>query len=268
VQIVIKIGGDLLKEGIPHSLVKEIGILSKEHGVVLVHGGGDIVTDIATQLNHPPKFVVSPQGFKSRYTDKKTAEIFTMVMGGKINKEIISAMQSQNVNAIGLTGLDGGLVRAKRKKKIVAINEKGRKMLMDGGYTGKVESVNHELLNLLLENGYVPVISALAMGESSEPLNVDGDRMASNIASALKADRLILLTDVEGVLQDGKPIDRLNLKEAKDLMKEIGAGMITKVHAASEAVSSGVGEVVIGSGFIEGALVAALEHKSGTVISE
>jgi len=268
VQIVIKIGGDLLKEGISHSLVKEIGILSKEHGIVLVHGGGDIVTDIATQLNHPPKFVVSPQGFKSRYTDKKTVEIFTMVMGGKINKEIISAMQAQNVNAIGLTGLDGGLVRAKRKKKIIAINEKGRKMLIDGGYTGKVESVNHELLNLLLGNGFVPVISALAMGESSEPLNVDGDRMASNIASALKADRLILLTDVEGVLQDGKPIDRLNLKEAKDLMKEIGAGMITKVHAATEAVSSGVGEAVIGSGFIEGALVAALEHKSGTVISE
>ena len=88
-QIVIKIGGDLLKEGIPSGLVAEIGVLSKEHGIVLVHGGGDIVTDIATQLNHPPKFVVSPQGFKSRYTDKKTAEIFTMVMGGKINKEII-----------------------------------------------------------------------------------------------------------------------------------------------------------------------------------
>jgi len=268
VQIVIKIGGDLLKEGIPHNLVEEIGILSKDHELVLVHGGADIVTEIATQLGYPPKFVVSPQGFKSRYTDKKTAEIFTMVMAGKINKEIISTMHAHGINAFGLSGLDGGLVRAQRKKQIVVINEKGRKMLLDGGYTGKIEAINHKLLNLLLSNGFVPVISALAMGEASEPLNVDGDRMAAKIASALNADWLILLTDVEGVFLNGKLIKKISLTEVDELMKEIGTGMITKVHAATEAVSSGVSEVFIGSGFIEGALAAALGHRSGTVITK
>lgn len=267
-QVVIKIGGDLLKDGIPDNLVEEIGILSKDHKLVLVHGGADIVTDIATKLGYPPKFVVSPQGFRSRYTDKKTSEIFTMVMGGKINKEIISAMHSHGINAIGLSGLDGGLARAQRKKEIVVINEKGRKMLLDGGFTGKIETINVKLLNLLLSNGFVPVISALAMGEESEPLNVDGDRMAAKIASALNADRLILLTDVEGVFRNGKLIKKLSFTEVNELINEIGAGMITKVHAATEAVSSGVCEVLIGSGFIEGALAAALEHRSGTVITK
>ena len=266
--LVVKIGGDLLNEGIPENLVEEINTLSKEHGVILVHGGGDIVTEIATQLGHPPRFVVSPKGFKSRYTDKKTAEIFTMVMAGKINKEIISAMQAKNVNAIGLSGLDGKVIQAKRKKQIIALNDKGRKVLMDGGYTGKVNYVNTDLLQLLLDSGLVPVISALAIGEESEPLNVDGDRMAASIAGALEADRLILLTDVAGVLMDGKPIPKLSLVEAKELMEQIGAGMITKVYAATEAVASGVCEAVIGSGFIQDALAGVLDHSNGTVITK
>jgi acetylglutamate/LysW-gamma-L-alpha-aminoadipate kinase len=265
--MVVKIGGDLLKDGIPDDLVEEIGVLSRDHSILLVHGGGDIVTEIAIQLGHPPRFVVSPKGFKSRYTDKKTAEIFTMVMAGKINKEIISAMQAKKVNAIGLSGLDGKVVQAKRKRQIIALNDKGRKTLMDGGYTGKVNKVNTGLLRLLLENGHVPVISALAIGEESEPLNVDGDRMAASVASALKADKLILLTDVPGVLKEGKPIPKLSVAEAEEFMEQIGTGMITKVYAATEAITSGVGEAIIGSGFIQGALAGVLDHTNGTVIS-
>ena len=266
--IVVKIGGDLLRGGLPEGIVEELKTLSRDDKVVLVHGGGDIVTDIATRLGHPPRFVVSPKGFRSRYTDRKTAEIFTMVMAGKINKEIVSALQRAGVQAVGLSGLDGGLVRAKRKKQIIAVDERGRKMLMEGGYTGKIEGVNSEFLGLLLENGYMPVVSALAMGEEAEPLNVDGDRMAANIASALKADSLVLLTDVEGLQLNGETVERLTLFEAKEIIDQIGPGMVTKVYAATEAIEGGTGEVLIASGFKEGAIRSALEHENGTLIGK
>lgn len=212
--------------------------------------------------------MVSPKGFRSRYTDRETVEIFTMVMAGKINKEIVSALQGAGVQAVGLSGLDGGLVRAKRKKQIIAVDERGRKMLMEGGYTGKIEGVNGEFLGLLLEKGYMPVVSALAIGEEAEPLNVDGDRMAANIASALKADRLILLTDVEGLQLSGETVETLTPFEAKEIMDQIGPGMLTKVYAATEAIEGGAGEVLIASGFKEGAIHSALKHENGTVIGK
>ena len=264
--IVVKIGGDLIVEGLPEALVDSIVTLTKRDQVILVHGGGDVVTKISTELGHPPKFVVSPKGFRSRYTDREEAGIFTMVMAGKINKEIVSALQSRGVPAVGLSGLDGALVRATRKKKIVAMDERGRRMLMEGGYTGKIDGVNKEFLGLLVENGYVPVISSLAMGEEGEPLNVDGDRMASSLAKAMGAENLVLLTDVEKILLEGKPVDTLSVHEAKAALDGIGPGMITKLYAAIEALEGGVGEAVVSSGFVENPIESALEHKVGTVI--
>lgn len=264
--IVIKIGGDLLVNGFPENLADEIKTLKNENLIVLVHGGGDIVTEISTKLGHPPKFVLSPRGFRSRYTDKETAEIYTMVMAGKINKEIVSTLQKFGVSAIGLSGLDGALIKAKRKDQLVIINERGKKMLIDGGYTGQVTEVNEALLQLLLENGFLPVISSIAISEQSEPLNVDGDRIAANVASAIKASLLVLLTDVEGVFLNDKPVKELRLTEAKEVLKNIGAGMITKVHAAIEAINGGVDEVIIASGVKEAAISIAINHGNGTVI--
>ncbi len=264
--IVVKAGGDLLHGGLPRALAEELKALSEEEKVVLVHGGGDIVTEIATKLGHPPRFVVSPKGFKSRYTDKETSLIYTMVMAGKINKGIVSALQASGVPTVGLSGLDGGLVRAKRKSQIIAIDERGKKMLLEGGYTGKIQHVDSEFLGLLLEKGYLPVVSALAMGEEAEPLNVDGDRMAASIASALRADRLILLTDVAGLQLNGETVESLTPIEAKEMLDQIGPGMVTKIYAATEAIEGGVGEVLIASGFREGALSSALAHENGTVI--
>jgi acetylglutamate/LysW-gamma-L-alpha-aminoadipate kinase len=266
--IVVKVGGDLLIEGFPKGLVDELEVLNKAHGIVLVHGGGDIVTDIAKKLGHEPRFVLSPRGFRSRYTDKQTAEIYTMVMAGKINKEIISALQGRGVAAVGLSGLDGGLIRARRKKQIIVVDERGRKMLIDGGYTGQIEGVNCSLLCLLIKNGFMPVVSPVAMGEEAESLNVDGDRTAASLASALKAERLILLTDVEGLRLGGKYIDEMHISEAKRALDQVGAGMITKVYAAIEAVEGGVGAAVIASGLRDSAISSALEHKSGTVIKK
>ena len=266
--IVVKIGGDLLADGLPNHLSSELESLVKEHCIVLVHGGGDIVTEISTRLGHKPRFVTSPRGFRSRYTDRETVEIYTMVMAGKINKDIVSDLQGRGIQAVGLSGLDGALVRAKRKKQIIVVNERGRRMLMEGGYTGQVSEINIDLLSLLLDNGYLPVVSSIAMGEEAEPLNVDGDRIAANITVALGADRLILLTDVGGLTMGGKTINELRISEAKDIIDKIGPGMITKVYAAVEAAERGVEEVVITSGFEEGAISSAIKKQGGTVIKK
>jgi acetylglutamate/LysW-gamma-L-alpha-aminoadipate kinase len=264
--IVVKIGGSILKED-PSELVSDIkNALSKNH-IVLVHGGGREVTEIASKLGKKQEVIVSPDGFSSRYTDRETVEIFTMVMAGKINKQIVSTLQSQGIPTVGLSGLDGFLVRAKRKKRLVVVDRSGRKRVVDGGYTGTISEVNANLLRLLIESGYLPVIAPIATGEEAEPLNIDGDRTAAYIAGALKADQLILLTDVEGLILNGKLVPKLSISEAKETLPKIGRGMITKVYASIEAINLGVGEVLISSGLQRLPISSSLKHECGTVIS-
>jgi acetylglutamate/LysW-gamma-L-alpha-aminoadipate kinase len=264
--IVVKVGGSILEE-VPDGIVSDIKDVLSGHQLVLVHGGGKGVTEIASKLGKEQQFVFSPTGFRSRYTDKETMEIFTMVMAGKINKKLVSALQKQKIPVVGLSGLDGFLVQATRKKRLVIVDERGRKRVIDGGYTGKVTQINVSLLQLLLDNGFVPLVSPVATSEEFEPLNVDADRTAASIAGALKADKLVLLTDVEGLKLDGKVVSRLSVDEVENKLKKIGGGMITKVHAAQEALEQGVGEVVICSGVRENPISSALKHESGTVIS-
>ncbi|MCW4046010.1 MAG: [LysW]-aminoadipate/[LysW]-glutamate kinase [Candidatus Bathyarchaeota archaeon] len=264
---VVKMGGSILKEGASSDLVADLKELAKDNRVVLVHGGGVEVTETATKLGKEQRFIVSPEGFRSRYTDKETIEIYTMVMAGKINKQIVLALQSQGVPAVGLSGLDGLLLKAERKKRLIAVDERGRKKVIDGGYTGKINEVNAGLLQFLLQKGYVPVVTPIAVSEEFEPLNVDGDRTAAIIAGALKADRLILLTDVQGLVLKGKPVTKISATEVKEVLGSIGHGMSTKVHAALEALNQGVSEVLITSGTGANPVSSALKHKSGTVIS-
>jgi acetylglutamate/LysW-gamma-L-alpha-aminoadipate kinase len=265
--LVIKMGGSILKEGASSALISDLKELLKENKAVLVHGGGVEVTEIASKLGKEQKFIVSPEGFRSRYTDKETVEIYTMVMAGKLNKQIVLALQSQGIPSVGLSGLDGALLKAERKKKLIAVDEKGRKKVIDGGYTGKINAVEADLLLSLLENGYVPVVTPVAISEEYEPLNVDGDRTAAFVAGALKADRLILLTDVQGLTLKGTPIQKISAIEAKEVLSSIGLGMSTKVHAALEALNQGVHEVLITSGLGEKPISAALKHKAGTVVT-
>jgi acetylglutamate/LysW-gamma-L-alpha-aminoadipate kinase len=235
--------------------------------VALVHGGGDMVTDMAKKLGKEQVFVMSPEGFKSRYTDRETAEIYAMMMAGAINTKIVGTLQSFGINAIGLSGFDAGLIRAERKKRLVVVDEKGRKLAIEGGYTGKVTSVNSALLELVMKEGLTPVVSPLAMGMEYEPLNIDGDRTTANVAKAIKADVVIYLTDVEGVLQDGKVIRKIGALEVDGLLEKIGPGMSTKIHAAVEAIKGGVGRAIITSGFADKPLTSALEGNKGTVIA-
>jgi acetylglutamate/LysW-gamma-L-alpha-aminoadipate kinase len=188
-----------------------------------------------------------------------------MVMSGKINKEIVTTLQRVGIPAVGLSGVDGGLIRAERKKRLIIVDERGRKRIIDGGYTGKIKYVDAALLNLLLRN-YLPVISPVALGDEYELLNVDGDRAAAYVAGSVKADKVIFLTDVQGLILDGRLVEKISAAEAKNLLPKIGFGMEKKVLAAVEAVEMGVKESVIASGLSESPISTALKGEGCTVI--
>ncbi len=267
-QFVIKMGGSILKEGASSDLVADLKtLLESGNRAVLVHGGGVEVTEIAKKLGKEQQFIISPEGFRSRYTDKETIEIYTMVMAGKINKQIVLALQSQGIAAVGLSGLDAKILQAERKKRLIAVDQRGRKRVIDGGYTGKITTVNTDLLCLLLEKGYVPIVTPIAMSDEFEPLNVDGDRTAAIIAGALKAECLILLTDVQGLMLKGERIPKIGASEVKEVLSSIGAGMSTKVHGDLEALYLGLGEVLISSGAGKNPITSALKLETGTVIT-
>jgi len=265
--IIIKIGGSVV-DFLHPSAISDIKKVVAQEGVILVHGGGKEVTKVSKQLGKEPKFVVSPSGIKSRYTDKETAEIFTMVMSGKINKTIVRLLQKNGVNALGLSGVDGRVIEAERKKKLIIVNEKGRKQVIDGGYTGKITNVNATLVKSLLEQGLTPVISPIAISEESDFLNVDGDRAAAYVAGKVQADKVLFLTNVDGLLMDDKLVKHLTLTEAKEIRPKVGFGMEKKILAATEALDMGVKEALIANGERENPISSAIAHKNCTVIQK
>lgn len=266
-KIVVKIGGSLLAEGLAGTgFASDLRTLASKHSVILVHGGGKAVSLLSERMGKKPVFVTSPRGFRSRYTDLETLEIYVMAIAGKVNKELVAYLRGQGLNAVGLSGLDGGILKAERKKRLVIIDERGRKRVIEGGYTGRIVSVDTRLLDALLSLGYLPVVAPIAEGSEGELLNVDGDRAAAYIAGAAKADRLLLLTDVEALYLRGKPVRRLTSGEAKAVLKEVGPGMITKIYASIEALDMGVPRVHVCPGSGENPLKDGLEGRRGTVL--
>jgi acetylglutamate/LysW-gamma-L-alpha-aminoadipate kinase len=265
--ITIKIGGSVV-DNLHPSTISDIKKIVEHEGVVLVHGGGKEVTKVSEALGKKPEFVVSPSGIKSRYTDKETAEIFTMVMSGKINKTIVLMLQKNGINAVGLSGVDGKIIQAERKKKLLIVNEKGRKQAIDGGYTGKITDVNAPLIQSLLKQGYTPVISPIAISEESDFLNVDGDRAAAYVAGKIQSDKVLFLTNVDGLLMDEKLVKNLTLAEAKEIRPKIGFGMEKKILAATEALDRGVKEALIANGQKENPISSAIAHQNCTVIKK
>src|SRR3972149_1144366 len=265
--ITIKIGGSVV-DGLHPSTISDLKKVSQQEKVILVHGGGKEVTKISEALGKEQKFIVSPGGIKSRYTDKETMEIFTMVMSGKINKMIVGMMQKNGINAVGLSGVDGQIIQAERKKKLVVINEKGRKMVIDGGYTGKIKDINTNLIKSILDQGYVPVISPIAISEEFDFLNVDGDRAAAYVAGKIQSDKVLFLTNVDGLLMDEKLVNSLTLDEAKAIIPKIGFGMEKKILAATEALDMGVKEALIANGQRENPISVAIANDNCTVISK
>lgn len=265
--ITIKIGGSVV-DNLHPTTISDIKKVVQNEGVILVHGGGKEVTKTTEQLGKEPKFVVSPGGIKSRYTDLETAEIFTMVMSGKINKTIVRLLQKNGINAIGLSGVDGKILQAERKKKLVIVNEKGRKQIIDGGYTGKITDVNAKFLKSLLDQGLTPVISPIAISEEFDFLNVDGDRAAAYVAGKIQSDKVLFITNVDGLLMNDKLVKNLTLIEAKEILPKIGFGMQKKILAATEALEMGVKEALIGNGQRENPISSAIAHDNCTVIQK
>ncbi|TSA18044.1 MAG: [LysW]-aminoadipate/[LysW]-glutamate kinase [Nitrosopumilales archaeon] len=265
--ITIKIGGSVV-DGLHPSTIADLKKVLEQEKVILVHGGGKEVTKISEALGKEQKFIVSPSGIKSRFTDKETIEIFTMVMSGKINKMIVGMLQKNGINAVGLSGVDGRIIQAERKKKLIVINEKGRKMVIDGGYTGKIKDINSSLIKSILDQGYVPVISPIAISKESDFLNVDGDRAAAYVAGKMQSDKILFLTNVDGLLMDEKLVKKLSLAEAKEILPKIGFGMEKKILAATESLEMGVKQALIANGQRENPISSAIAHDNCTVITK
>ena len=265
--IVVKLGGT---DGVDFSAIcKDAAELLKQNvQLVLVHGGSAEANSLGEALGAPPKFITSPSGYTSRYTDRKTLEIFAMAVNGKINTLLVEQLQMLGINALGLSGVDGKLMQAARKDSIQSVENGKRKIIRDD-YTGKIECVNAELLNTLLAGGYLPVIAPMAVSEKGEALNVDGDRAAAMVSSALKADVLILLTAVPGLMKnfpdESTLIRNLLPGQLSDALEAAQGRMKKKVLVAEEALKGGVKRVVIADGRIQNPISNALEGK-GTVI--
>ena len=264
--IVVKAGGRALEQNMDNILNSIAVRVSRGLKIIFVHGGGDTVTKYEALMGIEPKFVVSPQGIRSRYTDERELEVYVMVMAGKINKEIVAKLNSLKIRAIGLTGADGELMKAERKKKIVILDENNRKRIIPGGYTGMIKKVEAGFLTTLINLGYTPVIAPIAIGEDGELLNVDADQAAAKIAESIHAEKLLILTDVEGILVDGKLIEELKVSNVEALQSKIGFGMNRKVLMCARVVEAGVKQSIISSGLVEDPL-KALEEGTGTRIT-
>jgi len=267
--IVVKMGG---AAGVNlEAISADVAALVKQgQQVVLVHGGSDETNRLSEQLGHPPRFVTSPSGFTSRYTDRATLEIFAMVTAGKINTLLVEALQRQGVNALGLSGVDGRLMEAKRKEAIRAV-ENGKVRVLHDDHTGTIQTINADLLHLLIGAGFTPVIAPLAISPEGVALNVDADRAAAMLAGALRADSLILLTNVPGLMRqfpdESTLIPRLERARLEDSLSFAQGRMKKKVLGASEALDHGVGRVI----FADGRVAEPVQHAlagHGTVISD
>lgn len=265
----VKVGGS---EGINYQAVaKDAASLWKEgQRLILVHGGSSETNQVAQALGHPPQFLTHPGGMTSRITDRRTLEIFEMVYCGLVNKRIVEMLQREGVNAVGLSGLDGRLFEGKRKDAVKYIDN-GKIKIHRGDFTGSVEKINTALLNLLLDAGYLPVLTPPAASYEGEAINTDGDTAASMVATSLKAEALLLLSNIPGLLA--------NFPDASSLIREIPAAKVNdpqymavaqgrmkkKVLGAVEAVQGGVGRVIFGDARVEEPIRKALAG-AGTVV--
>lgn len=265
--IIVKVGGS---KGITYENVcADIAALHRGgQKIILVHGGSYETNVLSQQLGHPPEFVTSVSGFVSRRTDRRTLEIFEMALCGKVNKHIVELLQANGANAVGLSGVDGRLLEGHRKDAIKVVID-GRKRVLRDDYTGTVQQVNTGLLHLLLDAGYLPVVTPPAISEQSEAMNVDGDRAAAAIASAMGAEQLIILSNVPGLLREypdeSTLIGHIPAAQVEQYMSFAEDRMKKKVLGATEALGHGVGRVVFADARIEGPVTAAMAGK-GTVI--
>ena len=255
---VIKYGGAVQKEEKLKDAFAQDVVLLEYIGIniIIVHGGGIRVSEIMKKMGKIPKFVHG-----QRVTDEETIDIVEMVLGGLVNKEIVTLINNHGGAAVGLTGKDGSLIMAKKKVlKTPLIKE------IDIGLVGEVDKVNPDVLLSLQQDGFIPVIAPIGVGPAGETLNINADYVASAIASSLEAEKLLLLTDVEGVVgEDRKIISTLNISQIKKLKEKgiIKDGMLPKVDSCVKALEAGVRKTHIVDGRIPHCLLLEIFTEKG-----
>ncbi|PLX96126.1 MAG: acetylglutamate kinase [Desulfuromonas sp.] len=261
--IVIKYGGNaMVEERLKESFARDI-ILMKYIGLnpVVVHGGGPQIGKVLEAMKIESRFV---QGM--RVTDSATMDVVEMVLGGKVNKEIVANIHRHGGKAVGLTGKDGGLIQA-RKLEMTTLNpDTLTPEIIDVGMVGEVETVNPTVINALEESNFIPVIAPIGAGLNGETYNINADLVAGRIAGALKAEKLILLTDIEGVKdKQGNLISTIDTRRVPDLINDgtISGGMIPKVNCCVEAVEEGVEKTHIIDGRMEHACLLEIFTDKG-----
>ena len=266
--VVVKYGGHAMEGGVSEHFAQDI-VLMKQTGIhpVVVHGGGPQIGAMLKKLSIPSSFV---DGL--RVTDAAAIEVVEMVLTGAINKQIVSGINAAGGRAVGLSGKDGNLVIARKlvRMKLDPVTLKNEPV--DLGFVGEPDTVNPEVLRTIIGSDLIPVIAPIGAGRKGETFNINADTVAGSVAGAMSAARLILLTDVEGVLdREGKLIQRLSVAEARALIADgtISGGMIPKIETAIDAVEAGVHAAVILDGRIPHVLLLELftEHGAGTMIT-
>lgn len=253
--IVVKYGGNAMQNiRLEEAVIKDI-ILMNCVGikVVLVHGGGPDIDRMLKKIGKQSEFI---NGL--RYTDEETMDIVQMVLAGKVNKELVSLINKNGGKAIGLCGIDGAMIKASKKEAEC-----------DYGYVGEIDEININVINDALEKKYISVISTIAYGEDGKTYNINADLAAAKIASSLKAEKLIILTDVQGILRDIEDEDTLisniHLNELKEILKEniIKGGMIPKIECCKVALENGVSKAHIIDGRIPHTILLELFSHNG-----
>lgn len=254
--IVIKYGGNAMVNNELKAKVMEDIALMKYVGIrpVVVHGGGPDITGFLQKIGKKSEFVSG-----LRVTDEETVQIAEMVLVGKVNTEIVSLLNHRGVKAVGLSGKDAELIRA--KKKLAAVYEGETVRMVDIGFVGEVEKINVDILNDLLDQDYIPVIAPIGVGENNESYNINADYVAAEVAGALHAEKLLLLTDIEGIYKDYHDkttfVSTLTQDEAKEMIKDgtIAGGMIPKVEACLCSLEAGAGKTHIIDGRLDHSLI-------------
>ncbi len=253
--IVIKYGGSTMEEeSLKRNFALDV-VLLKYIGInpVIVHGGGPQIGEMLTKIGKKSQFI---EGM--RVTDGETMDVVEMVLVGKVNKELVTLINQQGGKAVGLSGKDGGLITAKKLRLTKSRGKDELPEIIDIGMVGEVKEINPGVIEALEKENFIPVIAPVGVGEEGETYNINADLVAGKVASALKAEKLILLTDVEGVMDEKHQlIPTLDAKQAKRLMaqKVISSGMIPKVNCCLNALEEGVTKTHIIDGRVEHALL-------------
>ncbi len=263
VTVVIKYGGHaMVDEQLKDDFARDITLL-KFIGVnpVVVHGGGPQINKVLDRMGIRPQFVKG-----MRLTDEPTMDVVEMVLGGKVNKAIVAQINRQGGRAVGLSGKDGGLIAAKKLQIVHQEDETKPPEIIDPGLVGQVTQVHPKIINTLATQGFIPIIAPVGAGENGETFNINADLVAGRIATALSAGRLILLTDVDGVLDtDGALISSIQANDVPRMVREkiIAGGMIPKIDCAVEALQGGVEKAHIINGKRRHALLLELFTDQG-----